>query len=263
MFASAVAWVLPSHLVLLRRAFHGEAVRKPSRRAATMDLALLEEKADTRFQALVAPISWLRKELACRTSPRFMIQQCVMRASEVQKAEGEKKPDCSCMRSATGPVSTALAAARTIGWTHVADFKWSTAAGFVIDFATAAPDSVRQLAERDALQHIWRQAAGRHGHLAHLDGAPYLDAARELLTEGGCLTRKQRGLLRAFLAVAVFRSTVCTCGESFDDPMKWWAHYAWACPHTQAAREYMKLPQHVGAHSLEGLDEGIMTRIHE
>ena len=72
---------------------------------------------------------------------------------------------------------------------------------------------------------------------------------------------KQRGLLKAFLAGAFFISTECTCGQAFDDPMSWWAHFVWACPNTQAGREYLKLPQHVGKHSLDGLDNGFMERI--
>ena len=226
-----------------------------------MDLARLEDRADPSFQALAAPVGWLCKELACRTSPRFMVMQCVAKASEVQKGEAEKRPGKSCMRCATGPVSTAMAAARTIGWTHVADFAWSAAGGEEGIFATAAPDSVKFLAERDVKKHLWEKAASRHAHLAHLEGAPYLDAARELLEDGGGLSKKQRGLLKAFLAGAFFRSTECTCGQTFDDPMSWWAHFVWACPNTQAGREYLKLPQHEGKHSLDGLDDGFMDRI--
>ena len=261
LFAAAVTGVLPSHLVLLRRAFHLACVRKPSRRAATMDIALLDQRADPSFQALVAPIGWLCKELSCRTSPRFMVQQCITKASEVQGRELEKKPGSSCMKVATGPVSTAVAAARTIGWKHLGEFRWETAVGSEVNLATAAPESIRRLAERDVLQHVWRQAAARHRHLAHLDGAPYLDAARELLAEGSGLSCKQKGLLRAFLAGAFFKSTTCTCGEHFDDPLHWWSHFAWECPNTQPARDYMQIPQHIGKKSIEGLDEQFMQKV--
>ena len=43
--------------------------------------------------------------------------------------------------------------------------------------------------------------------------------------------------------------------------MSLWAHFAWACPHTRAGREYMKVPQHVGKHSLDGLDDDFMERM--
>ena len=132
--------------------------------------------------------------------------------------------------------------------------------GVELDLENEAPLTVKHFAEEDSMQHTWIRAAGRHAHLAHLDRAPYLDAARELL-DGDCLSAKQAGLLRAFLGGAFFRSTACTCGEEFTDPLAWWAHYAWACPATAPARAYMKLPQHHGKMSLDGLPEDFEEKI--
>ena len=61
-------------------------------------------------------------------------------------------------------------------------------------------------------------------HLAHLDGPPYLDEIRKLITPGGGLTAKSRGVLRAYLAGAFYRGCICACGRIFGESWQWWAH---------------------------------------
>ena len=121
-FAAAVTGVLPGHLRRVRAAFHSAAVRRPGRRSVTVDLALLDRRADPACAAYGLPIAWLAKELSSATAPRFMIRQCQDKANEVQevqvsKAEGLSKPTC-CIGLAIGPVGAAVATARHIGWSH-------------------------------------------------------------------------------------------------------------------------------------------------
>ena len=67
-----------------------------------------------------------------------------------------------------------MAAAYEIGWSPVpgASCEWITASGRRLDLRAEAPLHVRHLAEVDVEAALWRQAAGRHEHLAHLDGPP-------------------------------------------------------------------------------------------
>lgn len=132
--------------------------------------------------------------------------------------------------------------------------------GQIINLESDSPLWVKQRAEEDAEQCMWRQAASRHAHMAHLDGGPYLEAVKELLDEGS-LTVRQTGLSRAFLPGAFFRSTECICGESFDDALAWWGHFAWSCPGTQGCRLSLTVPQHTGRKSLEGLPEEFAEKI--
>ena len=114
--------------------------------------------------------------------------------------------------------------------------------GIQLDLCTASPSTVKGIFEHDVGAWLWREAAARHAHLAHLDGPPYLVEIRALLRDSGVFTRKLQGLLMAYLAGAFFRTTVCRCGEVFAEPTHWWAHFVWQCPNTAEARELLKLP---------------------
>ncbi len=103
---------------------------------------------------------------------------------------------------ATGPVSAAVAAATTLGWSHAGGAAWKMRCGNVVDFRLVAPRTVKLLAERDAKELAWIQAAARHDYLSHLEGLPYLGAAHHLTGASSPLSAKQQGLLRAFLAGA-------------------------------------------------------------
>ena len=175
----------------MRRAYHLAIVRRPSRRAATVDIALLDPAADPIRQTLGMPVAWLCKELAGGTSPRLMLRQCMARALEVQLPLADDAGKGILTRLVNGPSSSAVAAALTLGWQLVAGCRWRTAAGFELDLLTESPLTVKKLAEEDATKLSWRRAADRHMHLAHLDGVPYLPAVHRLLADTGSLTIRQ------------------------------------------------------------------------
>ena len=264
-FAAAISGVLPGHLRRIRAAFHSAAVKKPGRRSVTVDLALLDKRAEPARVAYGTPIGWLAKELSSASAPRLMIRQCLHEGLRVQDeevakalAKGRKEP--CCIHLARGPVSAAVAAARRIGWRHVQGSLWQDGNGGTMDFENDSAAWIKDRAESDAVQCMWRQAAARHAHLAHLDGEPFMDAAVELFAEDS-LTKRQAGLLRALLAGAFFRSSTCVCGETFGDALQWWEHYAWHCPCTQPCRDGLAVPQHVGTKSLEALPDDFVDKI--
>ena len=177
-----------------------------------MDLALLDGRSEPARAAHGMPIGWLAKELSSTSAPRLMIRQCLHEALRIQSeevakalAKGRKEP--CCIHLARGPVGAAVAAAHRIGWRRVKGSHWQDLNGTKIDLESDAPAWIRQRAESDAEQCMWRQAAARHAHLAHLEGAPFLDAALEMREEDS-LTTRQAGLSRAFLAGAFFLSLI-------------------------------------------------------
>ena len=190
------------------------------------------------------------------------MRQCVTRALELQLPLADEAANGKLMRLVNGPVSSAVAAALTLGWRQVAGCRWKTADGFELDLLSEAPLTVKKLAEEDATRLSWRRAAARHEHLAHLDRVPYLPAVHRLLADSGSLTVRQKGLLRAFMAGGFFRATSCTCGATFENPMRCWAHYVWECPGTAEGRAKLHTPQHfTHAISYNGLPEGFADRI--
>ena len=248
LFAAAMTGVLPSHLGMIRRAYHMAAVKKPAGRSATVDVEVLHPRADPAYLVLASPLAWLAKETVMGTSPTLMISDCVEQA--VQDMTREEPPAARRTPKqalAKGPVGAAVAAALTVGWEHQSRHTWKLPSGRLLRLDQTDPYEVKRLAEEYTCRWLWRQAATRHEHLAHLDGPPALAAHRKLTETQGQLTRKQAGLLRAFLAGAFFRSDTCVCGAFMADPMRLWAHLAWQCDATREQR------QHVGQH--EGLGQ--------
>ena len=110
------------------------------------------------------------------------MRRCGSRARRSRwRSRGRKEP--CCIHLARGPVGAAAAAARRIGWRHIKGSLWQDFAGVEIDLENDSPAWVKQRAENDAEQCMWRRAAARHAHLAHLDGAPHMEAAAEMLEE--------------------------------------------------------------------------------
>ena len=166
------------------------------------------------------------------------------------------------MKNSIGPVSSAVAAAHTLRWKHQRDGVWLTAGGLQIDLATASPDTVRRLAERDATAEAWRRAAASHEHLAHLDDPPFLEVLQRLVGPKSVLDRRQRGLLKGFSAGAFFRFSVCRCGAAFNSATRCWAHFAWECDITAEFREGLCFPLHsLAAATYEGVPADFVTKI--
>ena len=254
LFAAAVTGILPSHVAQIRRAYHLAIVRRPTGRAATVDIALLDPTAEPLRQILALPVAWLAKELDSKSSPKLMLKQCIDKILPEQVKMVRDGKLSNIPRTTCGPVSSALSAAFRLGWSSTGRTSWQTLRGVQLDLAMAAPDSVRRIAEEDAETAAWKRAAARHSHLAHLDGSPYLDAARRLVSDRSVRTAAQRGMLKAFLSGKFFRFTRCRCGASFADPARCWAHWVWECPDTAEARELLKTPLHsVSGPSYPGL----------
>ena len=55
----------------------------------------------------------------------------------------------------------------------------------------------------------------------------------------------------------------CGCGLIFDSPLKWWAHYAWECPLTEAGRSWAAVPVHGGKCSTTGLGDDFAKKIRQ
>ncbi len=228
LFGVAVSGMTRGRLGQIRRIFHAATVKRPSGRSATVDLELVQARSDPAFQANSGPGAWLCKKLVCKSSPSIMIAECVEAALQASA-------------KVRGPVSAAVPAARDIGWQREGKHIWSTAAGVLLDLSAEDRWLVRQIADADTEAWLWRQAAQRHAHLAHLDGPPHLAALRQLLRHPGQLTANQRysiGLVGSF-RVAV--------------PSNWRsAHVGWrrvgrACPASFPAAHRRLLAHAVGA----------------
>ena len=245
LFAVSVTGLLDKHRQLLRRAFHATVVRKPAGRACTVDLALLDARADPTFPALVEPFVMLARETARGSSPTIMLGDCVAGLSRRAAANlGTARPR-PLMQLATGPVSAAAASAMLVGWKpdDGQQHSWTSATGLRFDLRHAAPRSIRRVMEHDVETWLWQEAARRHAHLSHLDGKPYLEGIFDLLWgKSGSLDKRLGGLLRAFLAGAFFRTCTCQCGAHFAEPMFWWSHFVWQCPQTGEVREMLREP---------------------
>ena len=203
LFAAAVTGVLPTHVARIRRAYHLAIVRRPGGRAATVDIALLDPTAEPLRQVLALPVAWLAKELDAKSSPKLMIKQCIAKIFPEQAQMVQDGRRTAIPRTTCGPVSSALSAALRLGWSSSDGTTWQTLAGHQLDLVRTAPDTVRRIAEQDAETAAWRRPAARHSHLAHLEGTPYLDAARRLVGDRSVLSTAQRGILKAFLVCAL------------------------------------------------------------
>jgi hypothetical protein len=208
LFAVAVTGNTPKHLARIRHAFHFAAAKKHKGRSVTVDLAVKDKTADPAYTAMAAPIAWLCKEIFSKSSPSIMVRDCVAAAAAGIKASGKDSGE-SVMHLATGPVSTAVCAAHGLGWSNLRDLIWVTSSGHELNLATADPFTVKKMAEQEVKVWLWRRAAMNHTHLVHLDAPPFLDRVHKLLADQSDLDAKQKGLLKACLSGAFFRSDQC------------------------------------------------------
>ena len=83
-----------------------------------MDIALLDPDAEPAVTAWATPVGWLAKEIACRSSPRTMLVQCMTHALEAFAVRSVPAASTAAKRSpladAIGPVSAAVALKRIL-----------------------------------------------------------------------------------------------------------------------------------------------------